>query len=267
MLGKLNFTLSPCPKGVGRAPTQPLIQRAAGETYSANYAKRNKFSWTPAMAAMLIFFKALFTNIPPLEFCFREDARGKLIIYSDACQNSIRSGLGLLLIDHTINHRWFSRGLCPEWLIQTWSSITGIPWFLHSDVISDTQRRQHINDLELLAVLAVVFTWGPRYMGNRQVVFFVDDTACLAACVHGYARSPHMVVLSNALHLALAHLRCHAWWEYVPSQTNGPDFPSRLHCAEEERFYHDEGFQEWSSPMRLPSFDNLTFPRLEAVEH
>ena len=237
MLGKLNFTLSPCPKGVGRAPTQPLIQRAAGETYSANYAKRNKFSWTPAMAAMLIFFKALFSNMTPLEFCFREDEWGKLIIYSDACQNDIRSGLGLMLIDHTINHRWFSRGLCPEWLIQTWSSITGIPWFLHSDVISDTQRRQHINDLELLAVLAVVFTWGPRYMRYRQVVFFVDNTACLVSCVHGYARSPHMTALSNALHLALAHLRCHGWWEYVPSQTNGPDFPSRLHCAEEDYLF------------------------------
>ena len=198
-----------------------------------------------------IFQSSIFEH-STLEFCFREDEWGKLIIYSDACQNAIRNGLGLMLIDHTINHRWFSRGLCPEWLIQTWSSITGIPWFLHSDVISDTQRRQHINDLELLAVLVVVFTWGPRYMGNRQVVFFVDNTACLAACVHGYARSPHMAVLSNTLHLALAHLRCHAWWEYVPSQTNGPDFPSSLHCAEEERFYQ--------------SFDNLTFPRLEAVE-
>ena len=70
MLGKLNFTLSVCPKGVGRAPTQPLIQRAAGETYSANYVKRNKFSWTPAMAAMLIFFKDLFSNIPPWNFAF-----------------------------------------------------------------------------------------------------------------------------------------------------------------------------------------------------
>ena len=68
MLGKLNFTLSSCPKGVGRASTQPLFQRATGETYSANYAKSNKFSWTPAMAAMLIFFKALFSNMPPLEF-------------------------------------------------------------------------------------------------------------------------------------------------------------------------------------------------------
>jgi hypothetical protein len=267
LLGKLNFTLSACPKGVGRAATQPLISRATGNRASAPPAKGNKFRWTSAMVAMLIFFKALFANVPHLDFCFREDARGKLIIYSDACQSTRRNGLGVLLIDHQLGHRWFSSDVCPTWLIEAWSCITGIPWPLHSDVISNTMRRQHINALELLAVLAAVFTFGPQYMRNRQVVFFVDNTACLAACVHGYARSPHMAALSNALHLALAHLKCHAWWEYVPSQANGADFPSRLHCPEAARFYNDEGFQTWPSPMRLPSSDNLSFPSLEAVEY
>lgn len=67
-LGKMNFTLSVCPKGVGRASTQPLIKRVSGDPYSANYVKSNKFNWTPVMTVILIFFKALFTNIPPLEF-------------------------------------------------------------------------------------------------------------------------------------------------------------------------------------------------------
>ena len=59
--------------------------------------------------------------------------------------------------------------------------------------------------------------------------------------------------MSNTLHLALVHLKCHVWWEYVSSQANGVDFPSRLHFTEVVRFYIDEGFQEWSSPMSLPS--------------
>ena len=95
----------------------------------------------------------------------------------------------------------------------------------------------------------------------------MDNTTYLSACVHGYSRSPHMAALANALHLALAHLKCHAWWEYVPSQANGADFPSRLHCTEAARFYNDEGFEEWSSPMCLPSSDDLRFPRLETVEY
>ena len=104
-------------------------------------------------------------------------------------------------------------------------------------------------------------------MRNRQVLFFVDNTACLSACVHGYARSPHMAALANALHLALAQLKCHAWWEYVPSQANGADFPSRPHSAEASEFYDKEGFQVWPSPLRLPSFDNLRYPRLEDVDN
>ena len=84
LLGKLDFTLSACPKGVGRAAMQPLINRATGDYHSASSLKGNKFRWAAAMTAMLIFFKALVANVPHLEFCFREDARGKLIIYSDA---------------------------------------------------------------------------------------------------------------------------------------------------------------------------------------
>jgi hypothetical protein len=154
---------------------------------------------------------------------------------------------------------------CPTWLKEVRDSIAVIPWWLHET--SDTRRRQHINTLELLAVVAAVFTYGPSYMRNRQVLFFVDNTAYLSACVHGYARSPHMAALANALHLALAQLKCHAWWEYVPSQANGADFPSRSHSAETSEFYDKEGFQVWPSPLRLPSFDNLRYPRLEDVDN
>ena len=84
LLGKLNFTLSACPKGIGHTDTQSLINRDTGDHYSASSTKGNKFRWTAAMAVMLVFFKALFANVPHLEFCFREDARDKLIICSDA---------------------------------------------------------------------------------------------------------------------------------------------------------------------------------------
>jgi hypothetical protein len=90
-----------------------------------------------------------------------------------------------------------------------WDSIADIP-LLHSDEASDTRHRQHINTLELLAVVAAVFTYGPSYMRNRQVLFFVDNTACPSTCVRGYARWPHMTAPVNALHLLLDQLKCHA---------------------------------------------------------
>ena len=73
----------------------------------------------------------------------------------------------------------------------------------------------------------MVFAFGPQYMRNRQVLFFVDNTSCLAACVHGYVRSPYLTALSNALHLPLALLKCLAWWEYVPSEAKWEYVPSQ----------------------------------------
>jgi hypothetical protein len=43
-----------------------------------------------------------------------------------------------------------------------------IPWILHTDEASDTRRLQHMNALEFLAVLAVVFTFGPTYMRSLK---------------------------------------------------------------------------------------------------
>ncbi len=39
-----------------------------------------KGNWTSDMVVMLIFFKDLFDNVPHLDFCFREDVCGKVII-------------------------------------------------------------------------------------------------------------------------------------------------------------------------------------------
>ncbi len=50
LLDKLNFTLSACPRGVGRAATQPLINRAGGGRDSAPTTKRRKYRWTAVMA-------------------------------------------------------------------------------------------------------------------------------------------------------------------------------------------------------------------------
>jgi hypothetical protein len=41
------------------------------------------------MTYMSLFFKALFANIPHLEFFFRGDGRCKLIIFPDACQSAL----------------------------------------------------------------------------------------------------------------------------------------------------------------------------------
>jgi hypothetical protein len=102
----------------------------------------------------------------------------KLITYSDACHSALRNGLDVLLIDHQLGHRWFSSDVCPTWLIEVWSCITDIPWPLHSDVISNTIRRQYINAFELLAVLVAVFIC----VTGRSCSLWTTPLASLRTC-------------------------------------------------------------------------------------
>ena len=61
----------------------------------------------------------------------------------------------------------------------------------------------------------------------RNVNHFVDNTVALSAFVHGYARATDMARLANCMHLSAAGMRTRVWLEYVPSNANLADPPSR----------------------------------------
>ena len=87
---------------------------------------------------------------------------------------------------------------------------------------------------------------------HREVVFFCDNSSALSAAVNGYTRSPHMASLSNALHLTLAGLRCSAFFEWVPSEANCADLPSRPQGVAERQFYDDLELKQWPSDAVKP---------------
>ena len=62
---------------------------------------------------------------------------------------------------------------------------------------------------------------------DRRVLHFIDNTVALSKAVHGYTREPDMAAASNALHVCDAALRVDAWFEWVPSDANISDLPSR----------------------------------------
>ena len=146
--------------------------------------------------------------------------------------------------------------------INTKNHLCPNPWLLRE---LSQKSGAHINSLELLAILAVVWTVGPQLLQGRDVLFFCDNTSAMSAAVHGYARSPHMGALSNALHLALASLRCNAWFEWVPTDENCADIPSRPQGPAEQAFYDSLGLKPWPGGMKFPSLDQIHAPRLHHV--
>ena len=182
VLGRLGFILMASYRSLGRATLQPLVKRAADKKSSHGFTKTSQI-WTVAMTHMKDVFQESFTNLPPLEFRLRKYTRAKVIVYSDASVSMMRSGLGFVVIDQESGKRFVCAAVRPPWLLASWSSIDRAPWFLHDDLRSNDKHQQHINALELLALVAAVWTCGEQIFRDRQVSHFSDNTAALSAAV------------------------------------------------------------------------------------
>ena len=73
--GKLGFLLTAAWAKVGRAATQPLLQR---EYYDVDYG------WSPALEAAAQFFEALLPDLPALLIPITPDRRPPVVLYTDA---------------------------------------------------------------------------------------------------------------------------------------------------------------------------------------
>ena len=207
-----------------------------------------------------IFFVELFRHLPPLCFDFALAKRPKVVVYTDASFSASRNGLGVVLIDDACQRRFYASGTCPPWLIQSWGERrVANPRPCPAD---KARRVSHIAALELLALLSAVLTFGAQFLRGREIVFFLDNTSAMSAAVHGYARSPDLADISNALHLALAGLTCSAWFEWVPSAANCADVPSRPEDADALAFYLAARLAPWPAGLRLPSLHELRHPSM-----
>ena len=94
------------------------------------------------------------------------------------------------------------------------------------DVSASSKRKQQVNQLELLAALCACTTFAD-ILQDREVVSYIDNTAALSACIHGYGHSPDMGKIANALTLLLARLRCTTMFLHAAGKANPADLPSR----------------------------------------
>ena len=203
LFGRLGFVLRTTVGAIGRAATQPLLQRANEQS--------GPFPFTLAMHHMLDFFDALLPSIPPLELpCGpgRRSDRAPVVVYTDASYSEAGySGLGIVILDG--DDRYVAGCRVPVWLLAALRP-----------------RGQQINHLEMAAAVAARVTF-PDVLAGRKVLHFVDNTSALSKAVHGYANEPDMANLTNSLHMCDAMLGVDSWWEWVPSKANVADLPSR----------------------------------------
>ena len=93
-LGRLNFLLSTSYTSVGRAATQPLVDRASNRHEGKGPSRANTHRCTHSMTHMLNFFEQLFAHLPLLVFDFRSQERPKVVIYAVASFSEHRNEMG-----------------------------------------------------------------------------------------------------------------------------------------------------------------------------
>ena len=235
LLGKVQFLLSAVYGRVGRAASQPLVQRVHWD---------NTVAFTPTLVAAHDFFEALLApgTLPALVVPIDGDARSPLLIYTDAA------------------FRWKrkrQRECDPGQKEQGWIPSDALapmqPWQFHGQLgyveydpedgffeYGDTEpspalvrqllvheRKTYIAQLETLAAVSVYSSLEPSRLAGRAVNHFVDNTVALSSLIHGYSSREDMALITNVFHLQAAALRVSIYLEYVPSKANIADLPSR----------------------------------------
>ena len=131
-----------------------------------------------------------------------------------------------------------SRQQARERLATLYDFVHGSAEVSEDFMLGFAARRQYIGQVELLGAFAPYLSV-PSLLRGRQVIHWVDNTSALSGLTKGYSSVPDSVRLIHAFHACTVSLNVALWFEYVPTDANVSDAPSREDLR--GRFY-DFGF-------------------------
>ena len=119
--------------------------------------------------------------------------------------------------------------------------------------------------MEIIAAI-VPYLSLPSILAGRDVIHWIDNTSALAAMLKGYSGSPDSARLVHTFHAWAAAARCSVWFEYVPSEANPSDEPSRDLSLATSQWQVAPGCT--SSPVAavFPPLERLSHPRGWMIE-
>ncbi len=85
---------------------------------------------------------------------------------------------------------------------------------------------QYIAQVEQAAIVMMLIGH-PQMLLGRDVFWYVENTVALSAVVKGSSSDPDLARAAAAIHLAMALAGTRVWFEYVESDSNWSDEPSR----------------------------------------
>lgn len=202
---KLRFILSSAYGRVGRAASQPLVQRAWYDT---------DMSFSPVLRHMLAFFEALLPCPPPLSVAVDSSIAPPVVVYTDASFHREADGTPVSHIvyqildpvedgSHRVIHCDLALGILTPAALRAFSS----------DSVALIMQAE-------IAAATLVHYSQPALFRESRVMHFVDNTGALSPVIFGYARKFDCARMVNSFHLLVAALQMQVFFEWVPSHVN-----------------------------------------------
>jgi hypothetical protein len=249
LFGKARFMLSPCFGSVGKACLQPIVAREY---------QRNKTELTTELEDSIEFVDFLCDALPPLELPLLPSTLEKVVIFTDA-EGKQRDGekipeghLGFVVY-HPVHGKRYAYAKAPD------------DWVALFDKIRE--RKAYIGQYELAAAITPLLSLPEDWLRNRPVELWIDNSGAVGSLIKDYSGIPDCARIVNMFHFAAAKLGLASLWiDYVPSESNPADVPSRLHEMSPEQAKAE--LSSFGEPMEmiLPKFADENGEWLSSLE-
>ncbi len=225
LAGKSIFCCSALFGKIGRAPLCPIFARCG-------LKRSGSFKMSKQLLLAVSWLKNIFTNPPSREFApSRAGTKHKAVLYVDATG---AGSLGACLV--TKDKRFFTHLLMP-------------PRLLHW-----TEKRENpIQVYEMAAAILGLSSFSKDLRG-ANVIVFCDNSAQAGSFHKGFSRRFDCSVLAHTFWSVCFGLGLGAWIEWVASESNVADLPSRLDNARLEKLV-ELGFTQVEP--NVPAFSAL----------
>ena len=228
IIGKFNFLCSTLFGKVGRCCTTMLRRIQYGTASSVRISPQLRHSFLIMKHLLLTSPSRRVTvaNSPPI------------LLYTDASDVPGRHPqrvLGATLFDPITANFFYTSAEVSSSLVSSW-----------------LQRQSYMGQLELLATVLAVSTWGPL-LQERYVILFVDNDSAASGLVKGYSPQLDSGAIIGQFWLSVAKLKSNLYIDRVESKSNPSDGPSRLEFS----LMH-----QWGARWTTPNFDLLVSPKI-----
>ena len=255
--GKLQFIChSSVFGGIGRAQTLPFHRRAHMQGLDGTPCTSE--AWTGAMTASLQFLEMILepSRLPRHTVSFQDTP--PILLYSDAEGHDF--DIGLVAYDPLEpTRRHSASGPCPPWLLT-------LARRLCPDAANDSDGM--INVVEMIGALALLTTF-PDLIRNRRCFMYQDNSTAFHCAITGRCNDAAVRDVGVHFHLAAAALCAGLWVDWVSTNAQLADPPSRVQEWRSNGgpgHKHEAAFAKLithTRPLVLPSehtwHDHLTF--------